>query len=382
MRSCPRRCGAWSRRERRHCVISLASADWRHARRLPRRASRSRGAAVHRGHGRRLRVGGSRAVPRGRHDHRGIAGRRIGRTAGAAARRDRRSSNQECRGNGADWRRARAAGAGFDSRQSLELARGAHRGPRADASDGTGRTRCAQHRRRDPSPSCASRRGGAHERSHAAHSSHSFGRHRRQRHGRHRRSAAESGLRSAGLGSQVKCGDATARTPRRQGLHRPCSRASRQRGRGGGLERSEPRESGSCGRARRAHTRRAAGGDARRTDAVPLLHRGRGHPWQDNHHEPGRERARRRGPRPDVRHRRPPQERGQQCAARRGALPRRGGRRERCLVHASAADDRDRHQHRQRSSGDARGRFRETEAELRRFSAQPAVLWPRGVVHR
>ena len=38
----------------------------------------------------------------------------------------------------------------------------------------------------------------------------------------------------------------------------------------------------------------------------------------------------------------------------RGPLSGGRGRRERCLVHASAADDRDRHQHRQRPSGDPR----------------------------
>ena len=43
----------------------------------------------------------------------------------------------------------------------LSVARGAHRGPRADAGDGAGRTRGAQHRcRGTSSPSSASRRGG------------------------------------------------------------------------------------------------------------------------------------------------------------------------------------------------------------------------------
>ena len=64
----------------------------------------------------------------------------------------------------------------------------------------------------------------------------------------------------------------------------------------------------------------------------------------------------------------------------RGALPGRGSRRERCLVHASAAHDRHRHEHRQRSSRHARGRFRAAQAELRRIPAQPAVLRPCGAV--
>ena len=75
-----------------------------------------------------------------------------------------------------------------------------------------------------------------------------------------------------------------------------------------------------------------------------------------------------------------PEERGQQCAARRGPLPRRRGGRERRLVPAPAADDRDRHQHRQRSSRHARRRFRAAEAELRRVPAQPAVLRARRAV--
>jgi UDP-N-acetylmuramate--alanine ligase len=51
------------------------------------------------------------------------------------------------------------------------------------------------------------------------------------------------------------------------------------------------------------------------------------------------------------------EERRQQCAPRRGPLPGRRSRRERCLVHAPAAHDRHRHQHRQRSSGTHDGDF-------------------------
>ena len=77
-----------------------------------------------------------------------------------------------------------------------------------------------------------------------------------------------------------------------------------------------------------------------------------------------------------------PEERRQQRAPRRGPLSRRRSGRERCVVHASAAGDRDRHQHRQRSSRHARRRLRAAEAELRRVPAQPAVLRARGRVPR
>ena len=63
-----------------------------------------------------------------------------------------------------------------------------------------------------------------------------------------------------------------------------------------------------------------------------------------------------------------------------GPLSGRRGRRERRLLHALAADDRHRHQYRQRSSRHARRRFRASQAELRRFPAQPAVLRPRRAV--
>ena len=185
-------------------------------------------------------------------------------------------------------------------------------------------------------------------------------------------------------GSDLKANAVTQRLARlgARDLHRPCGRAPRQRGRGRGFERRQPRQPGSGGRAGEPHSRGAARGDAGRTDALPLFDRGRGHPRQDHHDQPGRERAGRRRPRPDLRHRRTAQERRQQCAPRRWPLPGRGGRRERCLVHAPAADDRDRHQHRQRPPRDARRRFLAAEAEFRRFSAQPAVLRPRRAVRR
>ena len=68
------------------------------------------------------------------------------------------------------------------------------------------------------------------------------------------------------------------------------------------------------------------------------------------------------------------EERRQQCASRHRQVPGRRSRRERCVVHAPAADDRDRHQRRQRSSRHARRRLRAAQAELHRLPAQPAVL--------
>ena len=65
----------------------------------------------------------------------------------------------------------------------------------------------------------------------------------------------------------------------------------------------------------------------------------------------------RAGPGSDVHHRRPPEERRQQRPAGRRPIPGRGGRRERRVLHAPAADDRGRHQRGQRSPGHVRRRF-------------------------
>ena len=129
-----------------------------------------------------------------------------------------------------------------------------------------------------------------------------------------------------------------------------------------------------------AHPGGAARGDARRADALPLLHRRRRHARQDHHDQPGRQHPRRGRRGSDLRDRRAPEERRQQRAPGRGPLPGRRGRRERRLVHAPAADDRDRHQHRQRSPGHARRGLRPPQAELRRVPAQPAVLRSGGAV--
>ena len=100
-------------------------------------------------------------------------------------------------------------------------------------------------------------------------------------------------------GSDLKTNAVTAaaRAPGREDLHRPCRGAPRRGGRGGGVERRQPRKSGSRGGAREPHSGGAARRNAGRADALPLFDRGRGHPRQDHHHEPGRERARRRRPR-------------------------------------------------------------------------------------
>ena len=128
------------------------------------------------------------------------------------------------------------------------------------------------------------------------------------------------------------------------------------------------------------HPGRAARRDARRADALPLRDRGRRHARQDHDHEPDVVDPRRGRRGSDLRHRRPAEERGHQCAPRRRQLPRGRSRRERRLVPAPAADDRDRHQHRQRSPRHARRRLRAAQAELRRVPAQPAVLRARGAV--
>ena len=98
-------------------------------------------------------------------------------------------------------------------------------------------------------------------------------------------------------GSDLKANAVTA-AARRASARRSSSATPpsnlRQGGRGGGLERRRPRQSGGCGRAREPHPGGAARGDAGRADALPLLDRGRGHPRQDHHHESGRERARAR----------------------------------------------------------------------------------------
>ena len=112
----------------------------------------------------------------------------------------------------------------------------------------------------------------------------------------------------------------------------------------------QPRQPGSGRGEGAAHSDRAARGDARRADALPLRDRGRRHARQDHDDQHGRVDPRRRRARSDVRHRRPAEERRQQRAPRHRQVPGRRGRRERCVVHAPAADDRDRHQRRQRSS--------------------------------
>ncbi len=126
--------------------------------------------------------------------------------------RHRRSPDQECRGHGGQRRGAHHPGTRSDAARRLsDMHRRAHARTAAAC--------CRWRRRRAPRASsmprhgwriCASPPERRHERARtpfterpdAPHSAHSPGRHRRQRHGRHRRSAAQLGLRGAGLGPQ------------------------------------------------------------------------------------------------------------------------------------------------------------------------------------
>ena len=216
-------------------------------------------------------------------------------------------------------------------------------------------------------------------RPHAPYQHHPLRRHRRQRHERHRRGAAESRLPGPGLGPAHQHRDAMARGARRTRQHRSRGRQHRRRRCGGRLGRGGARQPGAAGGARGAHPGGGARRDARRAHALPLFDRGRRHARQDHHHQSHRQHPLRRRRGPDLR-RRAPQERRQQRAPGRRALPGRRGRRERRLVHAPAAPDRDRHQHRHRSLEHPRRGLRAPQAELRRLPAQPAVLRPGGAV--
>ena len=261
------------------------------------------------------------------------------------AARHRRSPDQECRGDGADRRGARAAGARSDRRRRLgALHRRADRGPRRGCcrmARPRARARVTSMRRRG-SRICASRRRsdpGMNDRMRRIHRIHLVG-------------IGGSGMGGIAevllnLGYEVQGSDlkANAVTQRltRLGAKIFIGHAAEHLGRGGrgrGLERRQPRQSGGRRGAREPRAGRAARGNAGRADALPLLDRGRGHARQDHHHQPGRERARRRRPRSHLRDRRAPQERRQQRAPRRGPLPGCRGRRKRCLLHAPAADDR------------------------------------------
>ena len=134
------------------------------------------------------------------------------------------------------------------------------------------------------------------------------------------------------------------------------------------------RQSGSRRGARARHPRGAARADAGRADAPEAGHRHRRHARQDDDHEPHRLGARRRRPRPDVRHRRAAPVRRCQRAPRQGRVPGRRGRRVGRVVPVPHAGARGGHQHRRRPHGDVRARLREAHARVRRLPAAAAVL--------
>ncbi len=88
-----------------------------------------------------------------------------------------------------------------------------------------------------------------------------------------------------------------------------------RRRRGRHLHRGAGRQPRGAGRAREAHSGRAARADAGRADAPEAGHRHRRHARQDHHHQPGRQRAGRGRAGPDLRDRRPAQQRRRQRQA-------------------------------------------------------------------
>ena len=354
---------------------------------LPQPRPRRRCARLRRRHGGCVWLGGPRGVPLGRAHRRG-AGR--GRRAGdprAVSRGRRRSPDAQRRLRGRGGR----GGADAGSRRSRRS-----RSPRSCAScSRPGGRGCSRWRRprgapRSPMPTSGSRTPASRWRE---------VRHEEADRMRRINTIHFVGIGGSGMsgiaevlanlgyavqGSDLKASDATRRLESLGvrvvlGHQRRERRGRRRRG---GVERRGRGQPRGRVRARAAHPGRQARGDARRADAFPVLDRGRRHARQDHDHEPGRERARRRRRGSDLRHRRTPEERGCERAARRRALPGRRGGRERRLVHAPAADDRGGHQRRRRSSRHARRRLRAAQVELRRVPAQPALLRPGGDLQR
>ncbi len=141
-------------------------------------------------------------------------------------------------------------------------------------------------------------------------------------------------------------------------LRRPRGRAHRRRRRRRHLDGGAGRQPRGGGRARQEDSRGAARADAGRADAPQAGHRDRRHARQDHHHQPGGQRAGRGRARPDLRDRRPPEQRRRQRAAGQRRLHRGRGRRVRCLVPEPAARDGRGHEHRRRPHGDLRPRLR------------------------
>ena len=136
-------------------------------------------------------------------------------------------------------------------------------------------------------------------------------------------------------------------------------------------------------RARAAHPGRAARRDARRADALPLRHRGRRHARQDDDDEPDRERARRR--------RRSIRPSSSAAGSRAPARNARLGAGDYLVAEADESDGSFLHLQPMIAivtNIDAdhletlRRRFRRSSRRLRRVPAPPAVLRPRGALHR
>ena len=138
---------------------------------------------------------------------------------------------------------------------------------------------------------------------------HPFRRHRRRRHERHRRGAASTWA--------TRCRAPICRDSRHRGASRSLGikismghAASHIDGADAvvmstAVQADNPEVHR---RARAPHPGRAARDDAGRADAPEAGHRHRRHARQDDDHQPGRERARRRRARPDLRDRRPPEQ--------------------------------------------------------------------------
>ncbi len=311
MRWCRRRCRASTPATGRRCAIRPASADSR--RRAPPTAQLEVEAEV-------LPFIEDMAaayawadlarVPCRRHDHCRVAGRGLGRhcSCRCPSRPTIIKPRMPKRWCGSAPARVHA-GARSDARHLGRVARGAHRGPRADAQDGakphaaraSSTPRAARGRSIAPER-CMTTAGGTPRRTR-------MNDRMRRIHRIHLVGIGGSGMGGIAevllnLGYEVQGSDlkSNAVTQRlaRLGATIFIGHAAEHLGRcrrGGGLERRQPRESRDCGGAREAHPGRAARGNAGRADALPLLHRGRRHARQDHHHEPGRERARRRRPR-------------------------------------------------------------------------------------
>ena len=145
---------------------------------------------------------------------------------------------------------------------------------------------------------------------------HPLRRHRRRRHERHRRGAAQPRLHGVrlGPGQQRRHASAWQTWARKSCIGHAADNIDGADAvvTSTAVQAGQPR---SGGRARRADPGRAARDDAGRADAPEAGHRDRRHARQDHHHQPGRERAGRGRPRPDLRDRRPPEQRRRQRQA-------------------------------------------------------------------